>query len=44
MASFSVVNNIASVNAQANLTSTSLGLQQGSDPAVERLPHQQLGR
>ncbi len=44
MASFSVVNNIAAANAQANLATTNIGLQQGVEPAVERSPHQQLGR
>ena len=44
MASFSVVTNLASVNAQANLVSTNIGLQTGADRAVERPPHQQLGR
>ena len=44
MASFSVVTNLASVNAQSNLYSTNIGLQHGADPRVERLPHQQLGR
>ena len=41
MASFSVVSNISAVNAQANLSTTNIGLQQGADAPVERLPHQQ---
>ena len=44
MASFSVVNNIASVNAQANLLGTNIGPEQGAEPPVERLPHQHVGR
>ena len=43
MASFSVVSNIASANAQANLLATNIGLNKALTPAVERLPHQQSG-
>ena len=43
MASFSVVTNLASVNAQSNLFSTNIGLRPGADARVERLPHQLLG-
>ncbi len=44
MASFSVVSNIASNNAQANLDSNPGRPAEGVDPPVERLPHQRLGR
>jgi hypothetical protein len=43
MASFSVVSNIASVNAQANLLTTNLGFEQGADPVVQWLPRQHVG-
>ncbi len=42
MASFSVVTNLASVNAQSNLYQTNIGLKTVADPRVERLPHQLL--
>ena len=41
MASFSVVNNIAAANAQANLISTNLGLRNALN-RLEGLSHQQL--
>ena len=42
MASFSVVNNVAAANAQANLVPTNMGLRTRPDAPVERPAHQQL--
>ena len=44
MASFSVVNNIAAANAQAEPRHDQHRPEQGAEPPVERSPHQQLGR
>ncbi len=41
---FSVVTNVASMNAQANLLTHQHRSQQGAEPPVERLPHQHVGR
>jgi flagellin-like hook-associated protein FlgL len=42
MASFSVLNNIASVNAQANVAATQINLSKALTRLSSGLPHQQL--
>ena len=44
MASFSVITNLASVNAQSNLYSTNVGLKTALNRVSSGLPHQLLGR